>query len=109
MGQEDNTKTTEDIPIYLTLEELNDVLQHLPGQDNISQTLSDPLCKCIVHMGVSYNQILDHNKSPADRIQIPDLGQAFQDHVTINQATLKEEIDRSNKTKTCTRLVILHV
>ena len=97
MGHEDSTKTTEDIPIYLTQEELNDVLQHLPGQDNISQTLRDPLGKFIVHMGVSYNQILDHNKSPADRIQIPDLCQAFQDHVTINQSTLKQEIAKSNK------------
>ena len=57
---------TEDVAVYLTEEELKEVLRNLLGQDDISKTLVNPLGKCVVHMGTNYNKMLDISKSSAD-------------------------------------------
>jgi len=95
--QEDECRRTEDVPIYLTEAEMKDILRTLPGQDDISKTLVNPLGKFVVHMGTNYNKMLDVSKSTADRVPIHDLCKAFQDHVSVNQSLLKSEIEKSNK------------
>jgi len=95
--QKEEIASTEDVAVYLTEEELKDVLRNLPGQDDISKTLVNPLGKFVVHMGTNYNKMLDISKSSADRIPIADLCKAFQDHVSVNESHLKTEIEKSNK------------
>ena len=80
---------TEDVAFYLTEEELKEVLHNLPGQDDISKTLVNPLGKLVVHMGTNYIKMLDISKSTADRVPIADLCKAFQDHVSVNESKLK--------------------
>jgi len=52
--QKEEIASTEDVAVYLTEEELKDVLRNLPGQDDISKTLVNPLGKFVVHMGTNY-------------------------------------------------------
>ena len=95
---QDNQTQEEDVKIYLTVTEMQELFNKSTGNDNISETLKNPLGKFMIQMQNSHNKLIEAGKVDGEKISIADLSKAFQENLSITNENLKTAMEKSAAT-----------
>ena len=95
---QDNKTQEEDVKIYLTVTEMQELFNKSTGNDNITETLKNPLGKFMIQMQNSHNKWIEAGKVDGEKISIADLSKAFQKNLSITQENLKTAMEKSAAT-----------
>lgn len=96
MDNPNEFNTEEEVKVYLTDQELQDLMNKHQNKDDISKTISNPLGKMLVQLVNSHNRVVEQQKTGTGQIQITDICKAFQDNFKINKEEIHEVIQESS-------------
>jgi len=96
LSQENQSQ--EDVRIYLTTSEMQDLLNKASENDDLTATLQNPLGKLLIQMQNSHNKWIDSGKVDGEKISVSDLSKAFQENLSITQRNLKTAMEKSAST-----------